>query len=583
MTGILDRRAAAPAAAHRAAVPHGYRVAAPTTLLLLAVAAFLLALPSLGGAPKHPFGLLFAGSPLYPIALALVAGAFCLAIALGTTRIAGVALLASVLVMRLPTVLAVEAPLYSWTYKHFGVTDYIDRNGELARGVDIYHSWPGMFAASSWVSDVTGVSTSDIALWFAVATQLLLAGAVYLLCRSQGLSAPAALTGGFIAQTFNWVGQDYYSPQAVGFTLGVVVLALMLASPRSRAAAWIGLALFAAIVVAHQLTPYWLILCVGALTVLGRIRPRYIVIVMAVIAVAFMALNLDVLSRFGSLLNFDIAANAQTVDRGASSAGQQFSSWGSRSITLLLWGGTAAVLLRRFLRDRRAWRDHVALGVIAFSSVAILGGQSYGGEAIFRVFLYSLPGCALVLAPVVVSALTGAATHLTRLARAGAIAALIISTLASAQAYYGGWFANLVTTRSIEVTTGILRDETSDTMTIGVAPGAPGRLNAEYVRFAQSDRNFDVGVDSWINTWPDWEGYDFRDPQRVSDLTANLVGQQQPTIVIITEQMLDYSAYYGIFRDGSLEAFTEILRTDPRWTVEIDSPEIFKARLELGR
>lgn len=555
---------------------------APTVLIAAAVVVFVAALPTLADAPKNAFGLLFAGSPLYAISLGLIALAFCVAIAMRSTRTAVAALVGSVLLMRLPTALAVDAPLYSWTYKHFGVTDYIEQYGTLARGVDIYHSWPGMFAASAWLSDVTGLTTMQIALWFAVLTQALLAGSVYLLCRSQGLTVPAALTGGFIAQAFNWVGQDYYSPQAVGVTLGVVALALLLASPRSRAAAWIGVALFAAIVVAHQLTPYWLILCVGALTLLGRIRPRYLVIVMAVLAVGFMATNLDVLSRFGALLNLDFAANAQTVDRGESSVAQQFASWGSRSITVLLWGATAAVLVWRFVRDRSEWRSHVALGAIAFSSIAILGGQSYGGEAIFRVYLYSLPGCALVLAPVVVAALTGAAWRWRGTVIAATAVVVTVCVLASSQAYYGAWFANLVTPRSIEVTTDVLADESSDTMTIGVAPGAPGRLSADYVRFAEADRNFDVGVDSWINTWPDWEGYDFREPERVSDLTSTLIFQQQPTLVIITEQMLDYSAYYGIFRDGSLEAFRQILRDDPRWIVEIDSPEMFKARLDLG-
>ncbi|MBN9153211.1 MAG: hypothetical protein J0I70_09295 [Microbacterium sp.] len=584
MTTTVSRPALSPALPSAPRMPRraARPWAVPAVLALVAVVCWLVALPSLRSASYSGFGLLFAGSPLFAVSIALIAVAFVLAIARRTWRMAGVALILSVLILRLPTALATTEPLYSWTYKHFGVIDYIQTHGGLAQGVDIYQEWPGAFSFFAWLNTLTGTTNEQVALWFTVSVQLVLAGSVYLLARSVGLSVGAGLVAGYIAQAANWVGQDYLSPQALAFALGTVVLALMLASPRSRAAAWIGLVLFVAIVVSHQLTPYWLIAVVLVLTLLGRVRPRYMIALFIAIAVGYMLLHLQTVLQFGNPLNLDLAQNVQTVQRGTEpSAGQRFSSWGSRLTVVLVCGGTAAILVTRLIRHRSGWRDTVALGAIAFSSGLILGGQSYGGEAVLRVFLYSLPGCAIVLAPVIERALTGGVARATRLVRVSTAVALTAVTLMSAQAYYGAWFANYITPESVRVSTELLEEEPVNTLTIGVAPGAPGRLVARYVEFVQAHREFDAGVDTWINAWPGWKDYDFRDPTKFHDLTTRLIATDQPTTVIITEQMLYYSEYYGIFEPGSLERFRDILLNDPRWRLVHRTPDLLMFRLQM--
>lgn len=584
MTATLSPTSIGPAqhAARSAARRPWPRWAVPALLALAAVVCWLIALPSLRTAEYSGFGLLFAGSPLFPLSIALIAAAFVVAIARRTLRIAGLAMVLSVLVLRLPTAMAVSEPLYSWTYKHFGVIDYIQTYGGLAQGVDIYQEWPGVFGFFAWLNTLTGTTNGPVAMWFTVCVQLALAASVYLLGRSMGLSVGASLVAGYIAQAANWVGQDYLSPQAVAFALGTVVLALVLASPRSRTAAWIALALFVAIVVSHQLTPYWLIAVVLVLTVLGRVRPRYMVVLFMAVALGYMLLHIDTVLQFGNPLNFDFAQNAQTVQQGSMpSDGQRFSSWGSRLTAVLVWGGAGAVLVVRLVRHRSSWRETVALGAIAFSSVLILGGQSYGGEAIMRVFLYSLPGCAIVLGPVVERSLTRGFSRAATALRAGAAAVLVAATLMSAQAYYGAWFANYITPESVQIGTDLLENEPVNTLTIGVAPGAPGRLVARYVEFVKAHREFDAGVDTWINAWPGWKDYDFRDASKFENLTTRLISTGQPTTVIITQQMLYYSDYYGIFASGSLERFRDILLGDPRWQLVHSSSDVSMFTLRL--
>lgn len=560
----------------------------PALLLVVAVVAWAIALPTLRDAPWNLFGLIPAASPLFPISIVLVSIAFCVAIARGATGIAGISLVATVLMMRLPTAVSTDAPLYSWTYKHFGPIDYVQRFGSIDVTADIYHNWPGLFSFVAWINTITGTETIGLAQWFTVAAQLAFTGAVFFLARTYGFGRPTALVAAFGAHIANWVGQDYLSPQAVAFALGIVVIALVLASSRARAAGWVAVPIFAAIVVSHQLTPYWILAAVLLLTLLGRVRPRYLVVVFAVIAIGYLLLHLEVVSQFGRLLNFDFLSNiitpsARNEALGDPSIGQVVNSWAARAVTAVVWSSAVVVIAARLFRRRSEWRDTLVLAVVAFSPGMILLAQGYGGEAMFRVFLYSIPGCMLIIAPVVTRMLRGGVARGRAVARVGATAVLSLVALASIQASYGGWFANLVTPESVRLTTQVLKEKDPTTLTIGVAPGAPGRIVAEYVDFLRADELFDSGIDMWLTSWPGWEDEEFADPRRVTRLTDSLVWEQRPALVVITQQMRDYSAYYGTLPDGALDRFQGILESDPRWRLTYESDETLVYELDLTR
>ncbi|HWI31432.1 MAG TPA: hypothetical protein VNT50_08060 [Microbacterium sp.] len=566
--------------------PAARRWALPASVLVIAIVAWSIAIPSLRDAPWNLFGLIPAASPLFPISIGLVTIAFCIAIARGATRTAGLSLVATVLMMRLPTAISTDAPLYSWTYKHFGPIDYIQRFGSVDVTVDIYHNWPGAFSFIAWVNTITGSETIVIAQWFAVGSQLAFTAAVYFLARTYGFAAPIALVAAFGAHVVNWVGQDYLSPQAIAFALGIVVVALVLASPRCTAASWVAVGIFTAIVVTHQLTPYWLLAAVLLLTLLGRVRPRYLVAVFAVIAIGYLLMHLNIVSQFGRLLNFDFLSNILTPSArnevlGDPSVGQVFNSWVARAITGVVWVSAGLVIAVRLFRRRSAWRETLVPAVVAFSPALILVGQGYGGEALFRVFLYSIPGCMLIVAPVVTRMLRGVFSRGRRAAQLGAATVLTLVSLASIQTSYGGWFANLVTPESVRLTTQVLSEEDPSTLTIGVAPGAPGRIVAEYVDFVRANELFDSGIDMWLTSWPGWEDEEFADPRRVTRLTDSLVWEQRPALVVITQQMRDYSTYFGTLPAGALDRFEAFLEDDPRWELSYRSDETVVYRLNL--
>lgn len=553
-------------------------------LLVGACVAWAIALPSMRSASWTQFGLLAAASPLFGLSILLPAVAFGLSIHGRNTILAWASVIVSTLMMRLPTAMATEVPLYSWTYKHFGVVDRISQSGSLVPGVDIYNSWPGTFSFFAAIIDVTGTDLLTLARWFAPVFGLAFAYAVFVLALATRASALQAVVAAFIAQTVNWVGQDYLSPQAMAMVLAVAVLALIVRSPERAGFSWIAVFLFTAITVSHQLTPYWLLLVIAAFTVLRCIRPRWIVIAFAGIALGYLAWHLDVVNGYGDLLSFSPSSNAETQVRGATgSAGQALTAAAARLASLALWAMTALVLAWRVLLGPRlaAFRD----AALAFSSILLLLGQSYGGEALYRVFLYSIPGSAVVIAPAVTAVLAGTwLQRHTRLRRTAAVAGATLATaglatiaLLSAQAYYGAWFPNLVSRDSYEASKRILEDADPHTLMIALAPGAPGRVVGRYTEFAEINHSFDTGIDKW----PDWDQEAFHDTERVDEMTEQLLWSRTPTYVMVNDQMTWYSDFYGLFPTGAVQRLSDQLAANPHWETVERTPGLAVYRLRL--
>ena len=571
----VSGNAPAPAVARpEGAVASGWIL--PAALLVAAVAAWLVAAPSLSADTIDNRGLLFAASPLFAISLVLCALAFLVAVGGRRHGLAALALGVSVVLTRLPTAVAVSLPLYSWTYKHFGVIDYVTTYGHLDHGVDIYHSWPGMFTLFAWVNELTGTNSFQLALWFTPIYQLALTAAIYVMARAWRLGRGPALVAAFIAHTANWVAQDYFSPQAVAMLLAVGVLALLAHSGKGRraigtphpAAVWVALPIYAGVVVSHQLTPFWLMIVIGAGCVFGQIRPRWVMVVFAATVIGWTALNYDVVSSYGSIFHFDPMGNvARNVNGGNPSDGQRLTSLAGRFTTISTWLVTGVVLLLRWRRKEQR-RLTLTLAALALGSFTVLLGQSYGGEAIFRVFLYSIPGCALVIAPAVERWLTGRARW-GRTGRLAALVSLLLLTGAAAQAFYGAWFANRVDQDALEASVWIVEKAPADAMVLALAPGAPGRVVARYTEFVRNNRDFDGGVDAWDG----WLGTDFKDG-RVNEMTDAMLGDNHPTYAVITAQMKVYNAYYGLFPPGAIERFENQLLANPHWHTLVHTPSL---------
>ncbi len=566
MSGVLEMdEPAVPMVGRRRSV----RMNAGRWLILAALGMWLVSLHTLRSAVLSQFGLLFTASPLFLGSMLAVAAAFLVSIRSRLFAEASVALVLASLFERLPTTLATDVPLYSWTYKHLGVVDYIQQTGQLAHGLDVYQGWPGLFAMTAWFSDITGVDPLTIAHWFTPVMHLALIGLTYALARVWKLGPYPALVAAFLVEVLNWVAQDYYSPQAIGLLLAVGFLIVVGLSLRMAVATPLALIIFAALVITHQLTPYWLMIACLALVLFRRLQPRWLIVAMVALAGAYLAFNYDVASHF-SLLSFNPVQNAQSNVPTVGVFGQRVTSLVVRALSVLMW--VSAVVCMWF--QRRRGEAVLAPGVLALSAFVLLGGQGYGGEAIFRVFLYSLPGCALLIAPVVTRVLSA------KLPWAVLMSVVVIGCVAaSAQGFYGGWFANRMSRAQVDEAHNLLATAAYPAYLTVAAPVWPERSTGRYVPYAEWTLPGDPTYDYPMIYSAKLTGTDFSTAAEYSQFIKTAGSRTAPTYLIITRQMAIYDWYFGILPVNSLDNLQTRLRADPRWTVYKDTDEfvIFKS------
>lgn len=147
----------------------------------------------------------------------------------------------------------------------------------------------------------------------------------------------------------------------------------------------------ATIVVTHPLTPVFILLSLFVLAALKQMRLRWLLVAAAVIVVAWNATGAhsfvgdaigDVITDFGN-----VKGKMDSDSLGTPSAGQQFASLMSRSLTLVaLFLGMLGIARRRF-----AQQSDVAAMSLALAPLIMPVLNSYGGEMIFRAYLFSLP------------------------------------------------------------------------------------------------------------------------------------------------------------------------------------------------
>ena len=352
---------------------------------------------------------------------------------------------AIVLLLLFATPAAIDpVPRYAWTYKHVGVAEYIQTNGTVDRTIDIYQNWPGFFALAAFASEVGGVAILELARWaqlfFGFANVLALA---YLITSLTADVRVKALTL-MVFVLANWVGQDYFAPQALGFLLTLVLVGLALSllsrfaprtalstravglltrtfartndvgpdmaaadrrgvpAPLQKRAIAVVLLLFLGITVTHQLSPFMAVLIVLGLIASRRMRHRWLPVVMGLIIVGWIALAHDFFDAHPDLLRVRLSrrnvnaagASDNYFDFSRISTGGHIVQVVSLAVCLFVWFTAGVGILRRL---RSGFSDIEAFVLLAAPAL-FLAGNSYGGEGVLRVYLFSLPGAAFLVA-----------------------------------------------------------------------------------------------------------------------------------------------------------------------------------------
>jgi hypothetical protein len=318
---------------------------------------------------------------------------------------------ALVLVVHATPAIAYGTLRYSWAWKHVGIVDYIQRHGSVNPDIgflDAYHNWPGFFALAALVTKLGGWKDAiGIATWAPPFFELLFAGGVLLLAKALTSDARLAWLGTWFFLAANWIGQDYFAPQALSYFLYLVVLGLCLryfsgaaaVAPRERVAlaAFVILAI-AFVVSAHQLTPFMLILALGALVAFRRLELRLLPLITLVftagwvtyMAVGFLEGNLYwVVDSIGSP---EGNANATLLNLASASPGMRHVALVDRALTAFVVVLAVGGVVRRV---RAGIVDRSTL-LLACAPFLMIPANAYGSEMLFRVYFFALPPMALL-------------------------------------------------------------------------------------------------------------------------------------------------------------------------------------------
>ncbi|MGW2744393.1 lipopolysaccharide biosynthesis protein [Streptomyces sp. NPDC001450] len=334
-----------------------------------------------------------------------------------------VTLLATVVSLHaLPAVLETE-PRFATAWQHLGFIDYIDRTGSAVPDLDARWSWPGFFAVAAFVARACGVDDfTEIIRWWPTAIQLAYLAPMFLLTRSLRASWRAKWTGVWLFVLSGWVGQDYFSPQGFTFLLYLVFVAILLVWFRAPHVIWtkfrpgeaeveptdrrqravlllVLIGLYAASVPAHQLTPFVMLGVLAALVLLGRSELRGLPILFAVLVAVWVGFMAEPYwsGHFDDLFGGvgGVGSNVSTSVSGRIQGGNS-----THKLVLytrvLLAGSVLALACWGWWRRRLHRYRERSLLVLTFVPFLGFGMQSYGGEMALRVFMFAVPGAALL-------------------------------------------------------------------------------------------------------------------------------------------------------------------------------------------
>jgi hypothetical protein len=589
--------ATAPAAATRVAA---HRLVA-VVMIAASFACWAFALGHADLTKLAGYGLLTALPHSYYAGLALLALGFAYAAALTPVRPAllGSYVIALVVQLHATAALLYDEPRYSWTYKHLGVVDYIQQNGQVHRWIDIYNNWPGFFALTAWLAKAAGVDPIELAPWAQLFFELAALAAIVFALRGFTRDSRRVWIAAWIFVVANWVGQDYLSPQAFAFTLSVVVLGLALRLPPKQgrrmtalgrridrlvrggdgtaviaagatpAVIAVGAVCSLAVIVSHQLSPIFLILDLCALAILTRRPSPTILAVLIAAEIGWVALGWSFISTHFSL--FDVSSSLE-ARRGAVGNPLPGVALGAELPQVSM----AAVGLLAVLGFVRAWRSGrrllvpLALAGMPFPFVA---AQSYGGEGPLRAYLFALPFLALLAAELVVPGERARRSGRPRRTRSLLLlAATGVITLGSLFGYFGQETLNRITADDVAASRWFLDNAAPGAGVILFASNFPERVDAHYADHLDAPQIL-VRV-------PGVAGGS-RFAERGMAALAQMVRSDpaREQYVIVTPSQLEYLRYNGMAPAGGAQVLTRMLERSPDFRVVFRSgqSEIFRS------
>jgi hypothetical protein len=344
---------------------------------------------------------------------------------------------------------AETVPRYPTAYVHAGFADYIALHGRTLPHLDLRMSWAGFFAGVGFASRAMGVSPTWFIKWSPLVLNLAYLIPLKVIADANLRSRRARWAALWLFLAANWVGQDYLSPQGMNLFLYLTVVAVLCrvfgargpvwgparrlidsapvastrrltrrafgvpADARSAEAAQLevstpaqlllyGLMVFIifASISSHQFTPMMIVLVAAALVLIGRTRLTGLWILCAGGVVAwtsFLAVSYwsgHLRNLFGGVGHVGGTLDQNVTVRLQGSSARLFVLDARIAFAIAIW----SVAVFAFVRCLRQGRSHWTLLTLFLCPFGVLLGQSYGGEGVLRVFLFSLAPASVLIA-----------------------------------------------------------------------------------------------------------------------------------------------------------------------------------------
>ena len=498
---------------------------------------------------------------------------------------------------------------YAWLYKTIGVVQYVNAHGALDRHIDIYQNWPGFFALAAWFDKVAGVSDPlAYAKWAQLGFELLGIAVLAAVLRALPISERERWTALFLYAATNWIAQDYFSPQALGLVLSLGTLGIALrwlvtpgesnrvgrllertgralhlrsrwekgtaarrSSAEVTAAVVVLMVVYFVLVFVHELSPYLVFAQLGGLALVGWLRPGWSVVGLAAIAFgyllprfSFVNQHFGVLASVGAFFS-NVAPPSTYVGHLSSGAHLDQLAADALSVGMWLLGALGA-----YLRWRRG-RSVLVMALFAAMPATVLVAQPYGGEAILRVYLFSLPWTAALAACAIWEILPSVTWS-----RVTALTVVLggCLTLFSA-AFFGDDQIYVMPTAEVHALESFYRS----------APGGPvyqlndnfpGLVTARYNLFPQSYLTGPYGV------MPNGEIGRRAGPAVARALSDAGATYRHPAYVVLAPSVQLYGRALGLDRPGEYTDLYRSLLSDPQWRIVLHRDGILIAELPAG-
>jgi O-antigen/teichoic acid export membrane protein len=339
------------------------------------------------------------------------------------------------------TPLLEAVPRFSVTYRHVGIAQAILDTGHIDPHIDAYFNWPGFFVLVAALARAAGFHDSlPLAAWSPIYFNLAYLAPLLVIARSLTASRRLIWLGIWLFYLGNWIGQDYFSPQGFSYLLFLVVVAVLLryfveqphestmgtpfllralgkvpepdpvaaeparAEPRRWALLACTVLLFAALVPTHQLTPIAVLFAATAIVLIEARSLVWLPPLMAALIGGWYATGAKTFfnGHLSQMLSQAGQLGAVFTQNVANRVGGDFDHRVVADLAIVagaaMWG-LALLGASRLLRRDSHYRVGVAL---AAAPLPLLPLQTYGGEMLLRVELFSLPFTAFFAAAALV-------------------------------------------------------------------------------------------------------------------------------------------------------------------------------------